>query len=103
MNCYFCKELVIDPHSNGILECPTCSDVKYVCAGSLTKPDVWYVHHRIAPFLIEWDIQDNETSIYAGEKWQERDHIFTYQQLLPINKDTVEMLRLKYCNLKAFL
>ncbi len=104
MNCFFCSTPLIDPQCNGILECPTCVHAtRYICSGSMPNPDVWYVHLRIDPYLVEWDLEVPITRIYSGPMYQERNFIMALEQTLPYSLQDVIQFVDRIHNLKVFL
>jgi len=104
MNCFFCQTELIDEDQNGIIDCPSCPNkTRYVCSGSMSKPEVWYIHLRMDPFLIEWDLERPATSIYSGPTYKENNFIMTLEQPLPYSQEEAAKFLNRLDNIKVFL
>jgi len=106
MNCFFCQSELIDTFQTGILDCQTCNyQTRYVCSGSLTNPEVWYIHVRVDPYLLEWNLVDypNKTHVYSGPIYKEDQFIMTLEELLPYSEEAIFNIIHRLLKIKAFI
>lgn len=104
MNCFFCQNELKDTEGVGILDCPSCiHKTRYVCSGSLRNIEVWYVHVRVDPFLIAWDLGEATTSVYAGPSYRENNFLTTLDKMLPYSQSEVDRVVERFRNIKVFM
>jgi hypothetical protein len=104
MKCFFCSCEVVDTEGIGILDCPSKTHTaRYVCSGSLKHPEVWYVHLRMDPFLIQWDLEIPETTVYSGPMYKESNFIMKLNEVLPYSIQEANQLLSRFHNMKVFL
>lgn len=106
MHCLFCNNPLIDEAQTGIIDCNHCPNkTRYVCSGSTSKPEVWYIHVRVDPYLLEWNLVDEPiaTNVYSGPIYKEDKFVMTLEKPLPFSQQEINLLLERLLKIKAFI
>lgn len=106
MNCFFCQTELVDAFQTGIMDCSTCPHkTRYVCSGSTSNPEVWYIHVRVDPYLLEWNLVDEPiaTTVYSGPTYKEDKFVMTLEKPLPYDMQAISKLLERLLKIKSFI
>lgn len=74
-SCIYCNSILPDSIS-GIFTCISCScEVTYICNGSTSSIDIIYIQLFLPNYLIEFNFEDNSTTIFKEHIDNVKDHI----------------------------